>query len=270
MNIVRAAMIGDVVGKPGLDVLEARLPELIKEQHIDFVTVNGENAADGFGITETDCKRIMASGADVITSGNHVWEKREFFTVLEREKTMLRPANYPQCVPGAGFVMIEKNNVNWLVINLQGREQMYPVDCPFHCFDNIVNSNLPTVNGATLPGRFPITLVDFHAESTREKEALAYYVDGRAALFSGTHTHVQTADERILPKGSAYITDLGMTGVIDSVIGMNPDICLDRFRVQVLYHMEIAAPNNSERIQGVIAEIDADSGKAVSIRRIGT
>jgi calcineurin-like phosphoesterase len=146
---------------------------------------------------------------------------------------------------------------------------MYPIDCPFHCFDAIVNSHPVVVNGAPLPGRFPITLVDFHAESTREKESLAYYIDGRAALISGTHTHVQTADERILPKGSAYITDLGMTGVIDSVIGMDPGICLDRFRVQVLYHMEIAAPNNSERIQGVIAEIDADSGKAVSIRRIG-
>jgi metallophosphoesterase (TIGR00282 family) len=263
MNIVRAAMIGDVVGKPGLDILEAMLPGLIREQHIDFVTVNGENAADGFGLTETNCMRILASGADAITSGNHVWEKREFFAVLEREKTVLRPANYPQGVPGAGFVLIEKNNLNWLVINLQGREQLYAVDCPFHCFDSIINS-------APLPARFPITLVDFHAESTREKEALAYYVDGRAALISGTHTHVQTADERILPKGSAYITDLGMTGVVDSVIGMNPGICLDRFRVQVLYHMEIAAPNNSEQIQGVIAEIDADSGKAVSIRRIRT
>ncbi|MDR2952643.1 MAG: YmdB family metallophosphoesterase [Treponema sp.] len=270
MNIARAAMIGDVVGGPGLEVLEAKLPELIKNERLDFVTVNGENAADGFGLTEADCARIFASGADVITSGNHVWEKRDFFDVLEREKKVLRPANYPASVPGAGFVLIEKNNLSWLVINLQGREQMYDIDCPFRCFDSVYNAHIGRANyGASSPARFPITLVDFHAESSREKEALAYYAGRRAALIAGTHTHVQTADERVLPKGGAYITDLGMTGVINSVIGTDPRICLERFRMQVLYHMEAAAANNSEQMQGVIAEIDADSCKALSIRRIG-
>lgn len=283
MRIVKAAMIGDVVGNKGLETLEAKLPALIKEHNIDFVTVNGENAAEGFGMTENDFKRVVAAGADVVTSGNHVWEKREFWHVLETEKNMLRPANYPSgaldatVTSGVGFAHVEKKGINWLVINLQGREFMNAIDCPFRCFDNLININegvmsinhtLMTADGEPLPSIFPVILIDFHAESSREKEALAYYVDGRAALIAGTHTHIQTADERILPKGSAYITDLGMTGNVDSVIGMNPKICLERVRKQVLYHMETAVSAKPGKIQGVIAEIDADTGKAVSIKRI--
>ena len=265
MNIVRAAMIGDVVGGHGLEVLEAKLPALIKERQIDFVTVNGENAAEGFGMTEKDFQRIVASGADAVTSGNHVWEKREFWTVLENEKNMLRPANYPGGVPGAGFVRIEKNGVAWIVINLQGRELMSAIDCPFLCFDHCFEQ---AQNFANAQAGAPVIIVDFHAESSREKESLAYYADGRASLIAGTHTHVQTADERVLPKGSAYITDLGMTGVIDSVIGMDPKICLERVRRQVLYHMEVASAEKPGQMRGVIAEIDADTGKAISIKRI--
>jgi metallophosphoesterase (TIGR00282 family) len=258
MNIVRAAMIGDVVGSHGLEVLEAKLPALIKERKIDFVTVNGENAAEGFGMTERDFRRIIAAGADAVTSGNHVWEKREFWPVLENEKNMLRPANYPSGAPGAGFVHIEKNGISWIVINLQGRELMSAIDCPFQCFDICFKqTEQPSV-----------VIVDFHAESSREKEALAYYADGRASLIAGTHTHVQTADERLLPKGSAYITDLGMTGIADSVIGMDPKICIERVRKQVMFQMQIAADNNTGQMHGVIAEIDAEDGKAVSIERI--
>jgi metallophosphoesterase (TIGR00282 family) len=257
-------MIGDVVGSQGLEVLEAKLPALIKERQIDFVTVNGENTAEGFGMTEKDFQRIIAAGADAVTSGNHVWEKREFWPVLENEKNMLRPANYPsgtqsvQNIPGSGFVHIKKNGIAWIVINLQGRELMTAIDCPFQCFDICFKQ-------AVQPA---VIIVDFHAESSREKEALAYYADGRASLIAGTHTHVQTADERILPKGSAYITDLGMTGITDSVIGMNSKICLERFRKQVMYPMETAADNKTGQIHGVVAEIDADTGRAVSIRRI--
>jgi metallophosphoesterase (TIGR00282 family) len=257
MNIIRVAMIGDVVGSPGLEILEAQLPVLIKENNIDFVTVNGENSADGFGMTGPDFKRIIAAGADVVTSGNHVWEKRDFWEILENEERMLRPANYNNCASGTGFVNINKNNTNWLVINLQGRESMNAIDCPFLCFDRIIDSNKATN-----------ILVDFHAESTREKEAFAYYVDGRASLVSGTHTHVQTADERILPKGCAYITDLGMTGINDSVIGMDYKICLDRVRKQVFYRMETALDGNLKQLQGVIAGINADTGRAVSIQRV--
>ena len=254
MTILKVAMIGDIVGTPGLEALEAGLPVLIQNHKLDFVVVNGENSADGFGLAESDFRRIITAGADVVTSGNHVWEKRDFWPILENEKNMLRPANYANS-PGAGFVSVEKNGISWLVINLQGRDLMSAIDCPFQCFDQIVSQN---------PSK--LTLVDFHAESTREKEALGYYADGRVSVFAGTHTHVQTADERILPKGSAYITDLGMTGITDSVIGMESELCLDRFRTQIQYQLKVAHNKNAV-IQGIIAEINGDTGKAVSITR---
>jgi len=283
MLTVKAAMIGDVVGNHGIETLEAKLPELVKEHQIDFVSVNGENAAEGFGMTENDFKRIIAAGADVITSGNHIWEKREFWHVLETEKQILRPANYPAGtvtnpdISGTGSACINKNGKNWIIINLQGRELMTAIDCPFKCFDHLINMYMGkaagihplfTELGNSIPLVLPIVLVDFHAESSREKEALAYYADGRAAVIAGTHTHIQTADERILPNGSAYITDLGMTGNVDSVIGMDPKICIERARKQVLYHMEIAASDKPGKMQGIIAEIDTETGKAVSIKRI--
>jgi metallophosphoesterase (TIGR00282 family) len=257
-------MIGDVVGEPGLKTLEDNLPDIIKDNAVDFTVVNGENSAEGFGMTEATLKRIIASGADVVTSGNHVWEKREFWPMLETGGDVLRPANYPAGCPGKGLLCVEKAGHNWVVINLQGREQMTPIDCPFRCFDNIIKD----IN------KFPpLVIVDFHAESSREKEALGYYIDGRAALVAGTHTHVQTADERILPKETAYITDLGMTGVTNSVIGMDTEICMERTLKQVLYRMEPAADRqingkSGAEVQGVIAEINAETGKALSIRRI--
>jgi Uncharacterized protein conserved in bacteria len=257
-------MIGDVVGEPGLKALEDKLPDIIKDNAVDFTVVNGENSADGFGMTEAALKRIIASGADVVTSGNHVWEKREFWNILETDNRILRPANYPAGCAGKGWLYAEKAGLNWLVINLQGRELMTPIDCPFRCFDNIIKD----INKIS-----PLIIVDFHAESSREKEAIAHYIDGRAALLAGTHTHVQTADERILPKETAYITDLGMTGVSNSIIGMDAEICLDRTCKQVLYRMEPAADRqvngkSSAKVQGVIAEINAETGKALSIRRI--
>jgi metallophosphoesterase (TIGR00282 family) len=276
-------MIGDVVGDAGLEVLEARLPGLIREKAADFVVVNGENAAGGFGMTGATLARILAAGADVVSSGNHVWEKRDFWPVLETEGRVLRPANYPAGTPGRGWARLEKAGadgrpVSWLVVNLQGRELMSPTDCPFRCFDAILSGQEPAAkfphslynSEGDLPRelRVPgdIVLVDFHAESSREKEALAWYLDGRASLVAGTHTHVQTADERILPLGTGYITDLGMTGVTGSVIGMDPKLCLDRARSQVLYRMECAA--GPERIQGVLAEIDGETGNTRALERI--
>jgi len=257
-------MIGDVVGEPGLKALEDRLPVIIKDNAVDFAVVNGENTADGFGMTEAALKRILSSGADVVTSGNHVWEKREFWDILNTNDRVLRPANYPPGCAGRGWLRVEKQGLNWFVINLQGRELMTPIDCPFRCFDNIVKD----INNIS-----PVIIVDFHAESSREKEAMAYYIDGRAALVAGTHTHVQTADERVLPKETAYITDLGMTGVGESVIGMDASICLERTCKQVLYRMEPAADKKADgksaaSVRGVIAEINAETGKALSIRRI--
>jgi calcineurin-like phosphoesterase len=284
-------MIGDVVGDPGLEVLEERLPGLIREQGADFVVVNGENAADGFGMTGLTLNRILAAGADVVSSGNHVWEKREFWPLLEGERRMLRPANYPAGAPGRGWVEIKKDRKNapgspisWLVINLQGRDFMPAVDCPFQAFDAITGSRGDPPPGPESPpceagaGRNgggpafppnqprPILLVDFHAEATREKESLAFYLDGRASLVAGTHTHVQTADERILPRGTAYITDLGMTGAGNGIIGMDPQICLNRVKTQIAYRMECA--KGPALIQGVIAEIDQETGRAVSVKRI--
>jgi len=300
MGILRVILIGDVVGDPGLEVLENRLPHLIKEFSADFVTVNGENAAGGFGLMDPQLRRILAAGADVVTSGNHIWEKREIWPILDSEKRLVRPLNYPAGSPGQktvgrGWVKLEKQSpgaelpVSWVVVNLQGREFMTPLDCPFRTFD-VFEANLGEPSAAqaaqsttqTEPDPFPVSnettpehvqrkpiiLVDFHAESTREKETLAYYLDGRVSVVSGTHTHVQTADERILPGGTAYITDLGMTGTLDGVIGMDPKICLDRARNQVLYRMEVAASGDRTSVQGIIAEIDSETGKAVSVKRI--
>jgi calcineurin-like phosphoesterase len=275
-------MIGDVVGESGLLTLEKALPGLIGEQGVDFTVVNGENAAGGFGLEEASLKRILGAGADVVTTGNHVWEKREFWPLLDREERILRPANYPKGNPGRGWIRLEKAGVSYLVINLQGREYMTPIDCPFNAFESILESqwgsdqhplyspsgglvfeekNCPVVLCGAL------ALVDFHAESTREKEALGYYLDGKASLVAGTHTHVQTADERVLPQGTGYITDLGMTGVSNAVIGMDTAICLDRARNQVLYRMECAKEGPCA-LEGVLAEIDQETGQARSLSRV--
>jgi metallophosphoesterase (TIGR00282 family) len=276
MNTVRALMIGDVIGDPGIEVLEKQLPEIKKEHRVDFTVVNGENAADGFGMTDVSLGRILAAGADVVTSGNHIWEKREFWQILNSEERILRPANYPGDSPGSGWLRIVKDGIVWVVVNLQGREFMNPIDCPFRCFDSILgsvtgsasdNHSLVKENHSEVSPAFPLILVDFHAESAKEKEALAYYLDGRVSVVAGTHTHVQTADERVLPKSSGFITDLGMTGIRDSIIGMDAKICLDRARKQVFYRMEIAR-NAPASVQGVVAEIDVDTGKASAIKRI--
>ena len=265
-------MIGDIVGEPGLAALEKKLPSIIKDNNVDFTVVNGENSADGFGMTETTLRRIIACGADAVTSGNHVWEKREFWNILNADKHVLRPANYPDGTAGRGWLCTEKAGQSWIVINIQGREFMTPIDCPFRCFDRIL-AHLNEQGEAASSGICPVIIVDFHAESSREKEALGHYLDGRAALVAGTHTHVQTADEHILPKGTAYISDLGMTGITKSVIGMDAKICMDRARKQVLYRMEPAAEIRSDNenetgMQGIIAEIDAETGRAISIKRI--
>jgi len=276
MSMLNVLMIGDVVGDPGLEALEHLLPLMVKEKSVDFVTVNGENAAGGFGLTPSYLERILAAGADVVTSGNHIWEKREIWPVLNTEKRILRPLNYPAGSPGRGWVHLKKASVktgeavSWFVVNLQGREFMTAIDCPFKTFDALTAElENPELLKDEIPIENPVILVDFHAESSREKEALAYYIDGRASVVAGTHTHVQTADERLLPNGSAYITDLGMTGVLGGVIGMDAKICLDRALNQVLYRMEVAAPGESGKtaVQGIIAEINGDTGKAVSIRR---
>lgn len=262
-----ALMIGDVVGDQGLLCLEEGLSSLRKQYDAEFVVVNGENAAGGFGMTEENFKRIVNAGADVVTSGNHIWEKRELWPFLDSEQGLLRPANYPQGVPGKGWIAVQKNGIHWVVLNLQGREGMTAIDCPFRVADTIIK-DIET----SLSGPFVI-LIDFHAESTQEKEALSLYLDGRIHALCGTHTHVQTADERILPAGTAYITDLGMTGVSDSVIGMDTALALERNRTQIPLKMELAA--GPAVIQGVsvtfdITDSDNQSIKVLRVERLKT
>jgi metallophosphoesterase (TIGR00282 family) len=286
---MRVIMLGDVVGEPGLLVLERRLPALIAEYQADFTVVNGENAAEGFGLTAETLNRILAAGADAVTGGNHIWEKRDFWKVLAAgKKPVLRPANYPavgfpeagvpeadtpgtnplgsSSPPGTGKLCLEKNGLSLWVVNLQGRELMTPIDCPFRCFDSI---EADLQGSAGEESGHPCIVVDFHAESTEEKEALGFYLDGRASVVAGTHTHIQTADEKLLPKGTAYITDLGMTGAINGIIGMDEKICVNRFFSQVAYRMECARPlsEKDSAVQGIIAELDKN-GRAKSIERI--
>jgi metallophosphoesterase (TIGR00282 family) len=257
MGTVKIIMIGDVCGEPGLQALEQQLPLLIENHHADFVLVNGENAADGFGLSEDTFNRIIRAGADVVSSGNHIWQKKDFFDVLKSNNRVLRPANYPAGAPGKGCTLINKNGINYLAVNLQGRIEMYNIDCPFACMDSILDNEAH---------HQAITLIDFHAEAPSEKEALSLYADGRVSLFMGTHTHVQTADERILPNGTGYITDAGMTGTIESIIGMDIEICMNRMRTQIPFRMECAKGMAS--VQGICAEIDTETRKVISIERI--
>ncbi len=256
MSAARALLLGDVIGVSGLEALKRRLPALRAETGARLVVVNGENAAGGFGLSVESAEAILACGVDVITSGNHVWQKRDFWPLLEKDPRILRPANYPPGCPGEGLWTGDTGGFPWAVLNLQGREQMYPIDCPFRKADEIL--------AALAPER--IVLVDFHAETTEEKEALGLYLDGRVSCVVGTHTHVQTADERILPKGTAYMTDLGMTGPPDSIIGMKTDICVRRSLTQVPYKMEVA--EGPSEVRGLLVEVDPGSRRAVSVKRI--
>lgn len=254
-DTVRVLMLGDVIGDPGLRALFAGLPALIKKTRADLVVANGENAAGGFGITREAADRMFSMGIDVITTGNHVWEKKDADKLLDAEPRILRPANYPAGAPGSGFRAFEKDGVPWLVISLQGRERLYPIDCPFCAAKEIFKRH----KGA-------LGVIDFHAESTEEKESLAFHLDGEAAVIAGTHTHVQTSDERILPGGTGYITDLGMSGPADSVIGVKTEICVRRSLTQMPLKMESA--EGDAGIQGALFEVDSRSRKTRSIVRI--
>lgn len=266
-GLLKVFMGGDIFSNAGIDVVEQKLKKLREEHSIDFVIYNGENASGGNGLLEADAKRIFAAGVDVITGGNHIFEKRDNYPFLASEKNVLRPQNYPKGLssliegaeetPGRGFAFYDFSDKKIAVLNLQGRESMTALDCPFRaaaeCAKKAAEQNAPL-------------FVDFHAESNDEKEALALFLDGKAAAVCGTHTHVQTADERILPKGTAYLTDLGMSGVADSVIGSDAEIVIKRNLTQVLYKMENAAGESV--IQGALITVDLDTNKAVKIERI--
>ena len=224
----------------------------------DFVIANGENAAGGFGITKPVAKAIFDAGVDVITLGNHSWAKRDSWDYIEEEPRIIRPANYGPGTPGRGWGTFEtKDGGAITVINLMGRIFMNPLDCPFRTADTIL-SELEDDHGPVI--------VDMHAEATSEKAALGFYLDGRASAVIGTHTHIQTSDERVLPNGTAYITDAGMTGVVESVLGLDPDEAIRRFITQM--PGKIKPADGEPTLQGAVIDIDAASGKAVSIQRI--
>jgi Uncharacterized protein conserved in bacteria len=258
-EIVKALMIGDVIGQPGYKALFAGLGPLVRSSGATLVVANGENSLGGFGIGKEEADRLFAIGVHAITTGNHVWERPGSAELLSSTQHLLRPANYPSGVPGLGWTVLELGGIAWAVLNLQGREGMTAIDCPFRCADAAIEAIRRQSPSALI-------LVDFHAESVEEKEALAFYLDGRAAVVAGTHTHVQTSDERILPKGTGYITDLGMSGPVDSVIGVKAEICLRRGLTQMPIKMESAEGEAS--ICGALFSIDRESGTCLAVERI--
>jgi 2',3'-cyclic-nucleotide 2'-phosphodiesterase len=255
---MRVFFIGDVFGKPGRKALFEKLQGFVQAQRIDFCIANVENAAGGFGLTPQIADEFFQAEIDVLTSGNHIWDKRAILPYMAQQPRLLRPHNYPPAAPGTGlFVGHSRCGVQVAVLCLQGRVYMPPLDCPFAVGEAAVEE---------VRRQTKVVLVDFHAEATSEKQAFAWYMDGRVSAVVGTHTHVQTADERILPRGTAYITDLGMTGPYDSVIGSVPDIALERFLKQMPARLEPATGN--PRLCGVVIEIEESTGLAVSISRI--
>lgn len=255
---MRVLMIGDIVGRPGRRAVLDNLSYIRNERDIDFVIANGENAASGHGITKEITKQLYAAGIDVFTMGNHVWNKKEIITYIDKEKRLLRPANYPPGTPGAGFHIFEtKLGHSVAVINVSGRIYMQELDCPFRTVDHILEK---------IKDKTRIIFVDFHAEATSEKVAMGWYLDGRVTAICGTHTHVQTADERILPNGSAYITDIGMTGPRDSVIGVTTHLVIEKFMTQMPRRFETA--ESPYQLNAVVIDVDPASGTAIKIERI--
>jgi metallophosphoesterase (TIGR00282 family) len=259
-NSARILFIGDVFGQPGRRILKQTLPDLVEEFSPDLVLANAENAAGGFGITPALVEELLAMGIAVLTSGNHIWDKKEILPYLadHADGRLLRPANYPGPSPGHGlYIGRTRNEMNYAVMNLQGRIFMPPIDCPFRTADKLLEQ---------IAAEVPIRIVDMHAEATSEKLALGWYLDGRVTAVVGTHTHVPTADETVLPQGTAYITDLGMTGPYDSVIGVEKRAVIEKFLSQVPARFDVA--KGDVRLSAVLIEADPESGRALSIRRI--
>jgi metallophosphoesterase (TIGR00282 family) len=253
-------MIGDIIGKPGRVAVEKRLGPLRAERGVDFVVANGENVAGGLGLTESTAEALLGAGVDVITSGNHIWDKREIYGYLDRTERVLRPLNYgTHDVPGRGWgVFGALDGTDIAVVNLQGRSAMIPIDNPFLEIDRLIDEA-----SEALP---PVRVVDFHCELTSEKNAMGVHLDGRASIVSGTHTHVPTADERILPKGTAYQSDVGMTGPLHSIIGFEPRTVLPRFINGLPTRFEVG--DGPVVLNALIVDVDPATGRAVSVERL--
>ena len=246
-------MIGDIVGKPGRRAVQKLVPDLQAEYNIDLVIANGENSAGGYGLTLETAEELFQSGVDVITTGNHVWDQKEIIPHLNGELPILRPINFPPTVPGRGHLM----DKNVMVVNLMGRVFMSNLDCPFRAMDDLLSS---------VSDRPRVTIVDFHGEATSEKGAMGWYLDGRVSAVLGTHTHVGTVDTQILPKGTAYVTDIGMVGPSRSVIGDDPEAVIHRFLNPIRNRLTVAT--GPVRFSSVLMEVEESDGKATSICRI--
>jgi metallophosphoesterase (TIGR00282 family) len=255
---MKILFIGDIIGKPGRRAVKEVLTSLISSREIDLVIANCENAAAGFGITRDIVEELYDAHIDILTSGNHIWDKKEVLAFIEDYETLLRPANYPATVPGKGSVLMPTAAGDYVgVLNLAGRIFMAPIDCPFVAAKKEI---------ARLKTKTNVIIVDIHAEATSEKKALGWYLDGEVSAVLGTHTHVQTADNEVLPGGTAYISDVGMTGPFDSVIGIKKETIIERFLTQIPNKFDVA--KNDVRLQGVLMDIDAQSGRASAIERI--
>lgn len=255
---MKILFIGDIVGKPGRKAVKELIPQIVSRYQIDFVIANCENAAGGFGVTRDIIEELYQSHIDVFTSGNHVWDKKEIAVFVEDYEILLRPANYPEGSPGRGSVVVTgASGAHLGVLNLAGRIFMQPLDCPFRTAEREIEK---------LRKKVKVIIVDIHAEATSEKKALGWFLDGKVSAVLGTHTHVQTADETIMPGGTAYITDVGMAGPFDSVIGLKKDDVLQRFLTQIPNRFNVA--KDDVRLQGVVIDVDEKSGRSVGIERL--
>jgi metallophosphoesterase (TIGR00282 family) len=255
---MRILFVGDVVGSPGRKILHDHLADTVAQRQIDLCIVNGENAASGFGITPRLAEELFAAGAEVITGGNHIWDRKEILDYFPHEPRLIRPANFPDGAPGSGlYVGKTKNGVDYAVLDLEGRTFMVPLDDPFRTAEREL---------ARIPKDVKVIVVDIHAEATSEKQAMGWFLDGKVSTVIGTHTHVPTADERVLPGGTAYITDVGMTGPHDSVIGMDKTGIIQRFLDGLPTRFSV--PEGDVRMNAVLIEVDESSGRARTIERV--
>lgn len=255
---MRILFVGDIVGSPGRRILKDHLADMVQQRGIDLAIVNCENAASGFGITPRLAEELFAAGADVLSGGNHIWDRKEILEYFPHQPKLLRPANFPDGLPGSGlFAGKTRSGVDYAVLNLQGRTFMAPIDCPFRAAEREL---------ARIPPETKIIVVDMHAETTSEKQAMGWFLDGKVSAVVGTHTHVMTADAHVLPKGTAFITDVGMTGPHDSIIGMVKESIIERFLKSLPARFEVA--EGDVQLHAVVIEADETSGRATSIETV--
>jgi hypothetical protein len=255
---MRILFIGDIVGSPGRKIVHDRLADILAQQEIDLAIANCENSASGFGVTPRLVEELLETGIEVLSGGNHIWDRKEILDYFPHQPRLLRPANFPNGSPGSGlFVGEARNGVRYAVLNLQGRTFMAPLDCPFRTAEREL---------ARVPADVKVIIVDIHAEATSEKQAMGWFLDGRASAVIGTHTHVPTADARVLPKGTAYITDVGMTGPHDSIIGMGKENIIKRFLDGLPARFEVA--NDDIQMNSVLLDVDPATGRTRTIERL--